>query len=318
MRRRELILGAALATLTQRWSAAQPKRMPVVGALSAYPLDRFPFTQGLREAAFVESRDVAIDWRIGDGEREELPAVAADLVRRKVDAIAAFGTDEARAARRASSTIPIIFESANPVADGLVPGLARPGGNLTGVSLIDAELMPKRLELLSELLPRARRFALLVSPDAADAPATIGSTEDAARAKGIELHVLTAATLDEITAAFRAAVELHAAGLITGFDRYFDAATRLVTPESAYRIPVITASSLVTESGGLISYGPDLAASRRQMGIYVGRILKGERPADLPVVQPDKFDLAINLKTAKALGLTVPQLLLAQADEVIE
>ena len=317
MRRRELILGLAGALAAPLPARAQQKRMPVVGALSAYPLDRFPFTQGLSAAGFVEGRDVALDWLLGDGEAKELPGMAAELVRRKVDVIAAFGTDEARAAQQASTTIPCVFESANPVADRLVRGLARPGGNLTGVSLIDAELMPKRLELLAELRPHGRRFALLVNPDAT-APAMIRSTEAAARAKGVELHVLTAATLDEITAAFRSATALHAAGLITGFDRYFDASTRLVIPESTYRVPVITASSLVTESGGLISYGPDVAASRRQMGNYVGRILKGERPADLPVVQPDKFVLAVNLNTAKALGLTVPQALLARADEVIE
>ena len=201
----------------------------------------------------------------------------------------------------------------------MVDGLARPGGNLTGFSLIDAELMPKRLELLSELLPQAKVFALLVNPEAANAEAVIRNTENAARARRVELHVLKASTLPDIDDAFATLRQLHVAALVVDEDPFFRSRQAyLVTLELRNAVPAIHGWSGFAWAGGLISYGPSFEVADRQMGIYAGRILKGEKPGDLPVQEPDRFELVVNLKTAKALGLTVPPLLLAQATEVIE
>jgi putative ABC transport system substrate-binding protein len=246
--------------------------------------------------------------------------MAADLVDRKVDLIAAFGPPLARAAKNATSTIPIVFEVGNDaVAAGLVASLARPGGNATGLSILFTQLTPKRLELLCELIPQARTIALLVNPNSPTAEPSIQGVQEAARAKGVQLSILNASTEGEIDAAFATFVNLQADGLIIAADPFFDTRReQLVVPAARYMIPTIYFAREATASGGLISYGSSLTAVYRQMGIYAGRILKGEKPADLPVEQPTKFELVINLKTAKALGLSVPPKLLFTADEVIE
>ena len=247
--------------------------------------------------------------------------MAADLVGRKVDVIvAAGGPAPARAAKSATSTIPIVFRTGEPVADGLVASLARPGGNLTGVSIISIELLPKRLELLSELVPQAGEFALLVNPtNAAGADRMIRDVQEAARFKRVQLHILKAGSENEIDAAFAALVQLRAGALLVGTDPFFDSQLdRLVALAARHAVPAIYPFREYTTAGGLISYGPSFPAAFHLLGIYAGKILKGAKPADLPVQQPTKFELVINLKTAKALGLTVPTILLSQADEVIE
>lgn len=335
MKRRDFITLLGGAGAYPLIAQAQQNKMPVVGALSSLsvPAPWGPyrreawsgFLKGLDDTGFFAATDIAFERRPSEAEQSAaavagLPAMAADLVRHKVDVIVAFGSAEARAAKSATATIPIVFESGDPIADGLVSSLARPDRNLTGVSLIDAELMPKRLQLLSELVPAVRVFALLVNPNSTSAATVTGKTRDAARAKGIELHILRASTLDELDTALEALGRIHAGGLIVDSDRFFytEGGNGVAKPASAYAIPAIYGWSEIIRSGGLMSYGPNLTAARRQMGNYTGRILKGEKPADLPVEQVTEFELVINLKTAKALGLTVPQSLLARADKVIQ
>jgi ABC-type uncharacterized transport system substrate-binding protein len=317
MRRRDFIAGLALAAAPL--AARAQKKVPVVGVLhTGVNLAGSGFQKGLSETGFIEGENLAIDYRVLVP-HEELPAVAADLVRRKVDVIAAFESDAARAAKRATATIPIVFESLDPVLEGLVASLARPGGNLTGVSLIDAELMPKRLQFLSELVPQAKVFALLVNPNAAAAAAVVNNAKAAARARGIELHVVKAGTYREVEAVFATLYALRIDALLIDTDPLLNQAGHWNLPALALRhgIPSIYGWSGMAWAGGLVSYGPSLDAARRQMGVYAGKILKGATPEDLPVVQPDKFELVINLKTAKALGLKIPPLLLAEATEVI-
>jgi putative ABC transport system substrate-binding protein len=326
MRRREFIVGGIAAAWPLAARAQRPA-MPVIGFLStesASPGPNTPFVvafrQGLSDTGFVERQNLTIEYRWADGRYERLPALAADLIGRKVEAIAAIGPPSARAAKNATSTIPIVFiTGSDPVADGLVVSLARPGGNVTGFSNLNAESMPKRLELLSELVPHARVFALLVNPNNANAERDIGGAQEAARAKGMQLHVLKAGTEDEINAAFATLAQLHAGALIVGADPvFFLRREQLVALASRYKVPAIDRWREFAASGGLISYGPSFTALNRQVGIYVGKILKGEKPADLPVLQPTKFELVINLRTAKLLDLTVPQSLQVAADEVIE
>jgi ABC-type uncharacterized transport system substrate-binding protein len=320
MRRRDLILGLGGVLALPEAARAQQKRMPVVAILADTGVVAYAsFLQGLREAGFVEGGNVAIDERYLHGQHDLMPAMAADLVRRKVAVIAAFSPAAAHAAKRATARIPIVFISWDPVLEGLVASLARPGGNLTGVSMIEAELTPKRLELLSELVPRAKLFGLLVNPDSPTASAVIGNGERAARTKGVELLVLKARTHGEIYAAFDALGRLHAGGLIVEFDVFFNSeGGTLAALTSVGGVPAVYGWSGIVQAGGLISYGASSAAAHRLMGIYTGKILKGAKPADLPVVQPDRFELIINLKAAGDLGLHVPQSLLALADRVIE
>jgi len=330
VRRRELMLllgGAAVAwPLAVR---AQQKAMPVVGVLNtgspgpsstSAPL-MAAFRQGLSEAGYVEGQNVAIEYRWAEGHYERLPALAADLVARKVDLIVTpGGTPTALAAKSATSTIPIVFRGgADPVAEGLVASLARPGGNLTGVSMLVDELTAKRLELLSELVPQARVIALLVNPTNAASERVIQDVQEAARAKGVQLPILKAGTESEIDAAFASLVQLQAGALLVAADPFLSGRRdQLVALASRHAVPAIYAWREFAASGGLISYGPSLTAAVRLVGTYAGKILKGDKPADLPVQQPTKFELVINLKTAQALGLAVPQALLARADEVME
>jgi putative ABC transport system substrate-binding protein len=285
------------------------------------------FREGLRAAGYVEGQNVAIEYRWGEGHYDRLPALAADLVGRKVDVIlTGGGTAPILAAKQATSAIPIVFSiAADPVGDRLVASLARPGGNVTGVSFIGLELMPKRLDLLTELLPGARVFGLLVNPNptidtlARRAKNAIAVGQEAARTKGVQLHVLKAGTQDEIEAAFLELAKLHADALVVADDALFYNQRNLFAVLAArYSLPAIYELGEYIIGGGLISYGTSLVGAYRLSAAYVARVLAGARPADLPVEQPTKFELVINLKTAKALGLTIPPTLLGRADEVIE
>jgi putative tryptophan/tyrosine transport system substrate-binding protein len=265
---------------------------------------------------FVDGQNMVWEYRWAEFHYDRLPALAADLVSSKVHVIVTFGgAPPARAAKNATSTIPIVFDNvADPVGAGLVAGLARPGGNLTGFSTISLEMQPKRLEFLCELVPQATVIALLENPDnVGRSEQYFGSMREAARAKGVQLPVLKARTKDEIDTAFASLRQLRAGGLIATPDPLLDSRFKqLVALESRYAVPVISELRAFAAAGGLISYGVDFIALNRQAGIYAGRILKGERPADLPVQQPTTFQLVVNLKTAKALGITVPPSILVQ------
>jgi len=327
MRRRDFIalLGGTAATWPlAAW--AQQKAMPVIGYLhfakpdfAGSPLQA-AFLQGLKDTGYFVGQNVAIEYRWAEGQYNRLQVMAADLVDRKVDVIAAFGPPLARAAKDATATIPIVFEVGNDAVEaGLVTSLARPGGNVTGFSVLFTQLTPKLLELISEIVPEVRIVGLLVNPNSPTAAPTIRDASEAARAKGVQLHILNASTESEIDAAFVALIGLRADVVIVGADPFLgNQRLQIITQAADRKIPAIYFSDAFTASGGLISYGASLANVYRRMGVYVGKILKGEKPANLPVEQPTKFDLSINLKTAKALGLTVPSSLLLRADEVIE
>jgi putative ABC transport system substrate-binding protein len=325
--RRELMLVLGGMMVAMRAPRAQQKAMPVIGLLSSTsPGASAPvvaaFRQGLSEAGYVEGQNLAIEHRWAEGHYDRLPALAADLVDRKVDVIATSGGDRsALVAKDATSTIPIVFTvGADPVELGLVASLARPGGNLTGVSGFAIELNPKRLELLSELVPQARAIALLLNPNSPNAGRMMRDVQEAVRAKGVELQILKASTESEIDAAFDSLDQLQAGALVLHAEPFFINSQReqLVALAARHAIPMISGSRAMTVSGGLISYGSSLTALYRQVGVYVGKILKGAKPADLPIQQPTTFELVVNLKTAKALGLTVPPSILARANEVIE
>ena len=325
MRRRDLIvlLGGAMAAGPLH---AQQKAMPVIGILAAASVDNAgaqrmlaAFREGLGEAGYVEGRNIAIEYRWAEAHFDRLPGLAADLVNRNVDLIVTEGGDPSViAAKQATSTIPVVFHtSRDPVASGLVASLARPGGNLTGVNV--HQLAAKRVELLSELVPQARAIAILVNPDDPSTNDDIRDAQEAARVKGVQLHIVKASSDGEIEPAFATLSQLRADALVVvGNPLFSRRMVQLAALASTHAIPAVYGGGAYVATGGLISYGSDLAAVYRLKGIYTAKILKGTKPADLPVEQPSKFELVINLKTAKALGLTVPQSLLARADEVIE
>jgi putative ABC transport system substrate-binding protein len=331
VKRRGFMATLGAAAIASPWppiarAQQQQKAMPVIGFLSARSLaESIPlvaaFRQGLSKTGYIEGQSVAIEYRWAEGHYDRLPAMAADLVGRKVDLIATSGgPPSAQAAKIATATIPITFAlGTDPVELGLVASLARPGGNLTGVSMLMTELNAKRLELLSELVPQARVIALLVNPNYPGAERIMREVQEAAGATGVQIANLKARTEDEIDAAFTTLVQRHVDALVVGNDSFFDSRKeQIVALARRHAVAAIYDWREFPDSGGLMSYGTSLTTVYRQLGISAGKILKGAKPADLPVQQPTKFELVINLKTAKALGLTVPQSLLAQADEVIE
>jgi putative tryptophan/tyrosine transport system substrate-binding protein len=330
MRRREFstLLGGA-ATASTVWPSllsAQQKVMPVIGFLNngvplLYSQYMVALRQALSDTGFVEGQNVAIEYRWAEDRYDRLPALAADVVSRKVDVIVASGgIHTVRAAKNATSTIPIVFESGgDPVEDGLVASLSRPGGNLTGITFLTTQLIPKRLELLRELVPQAGAIALLMNPNNANIEREMRDVQEAARPSGVGLLVLKAGSESEIAAAFAYLIQRQAGALVVEADAFFARQRdQLVALAARHAVPSIYWFPEFARAGGLISYGPSLTVVYRQIGIYVGRILKGAKPADLPVVQPTTFELVINLKTAKALGLTISPSILARADEVIE
>jgi putative ABC transport system substrate-binding protein len=312
------------------WSIAaraQQPTTPVIGILGSSSPERYAdrmrtFRLGLGESGFVEGRNVAIEYRWAEGRNDRLPGLAAELVRQQVTMIATLGsTASALAAKAATATIPIVFRiAADPVQVGLVASLARPGGNLTGVTTLGVEVGPKQLALLHELVPTAGVIALLINPTNPALAATQSKElPAAARSLGLQLHVLTASTDSDIDTVFATLAQLRANGLVIGADAFFNSRSeRMAELAARYAIPTIAPYREFTAAGGLMSYGGSITESSRQAGVFAGRILKGEKPADLPVMQSTRVDLIINLKTAKALNLTVPLTLQASADEVIE
>jgi putative ABC transport system substrate-binding protein len=327
IRRRDFLAGFAGAAAACPLAArAQQPKLPVIGFLSSESLETYrdyfdAFHHGLNESGFVEGRNVAIEYRWADGRNDRLPALAADLVRRQVSVIAANNTPATLAAKAATQSIPIVFlVGSNPVLIGLAASLNRPGGNLTGVSILNTEIIEKRLELMHELVPAAATIAFLVNPtNPVFAEAELKTLRAAARVLGVNLLVLNASTSTEMEAAFATLVQERAGGLVVSGDTIFIALRgELLALAARHRVPTIYVYRELSSIGGLMSYGPSLPGGYRQTGAYVARILKGEKAAELPVEQVTRIELVINLKTAKALGLDVPPALLIRADEVIE
>ena len=327
MKRRASLLLLGVATTAWPFSVgAQQRSMPVVGYLNAGAFGASTayvaaFRRGLGEMGYVEGHNVAVEYRWADDQYDRVPILAADLVARKVDVIATLGAlTTVDAARKATNTIPIVFGTgADPVARGLVSSMARPEGNLTGVSYLVADLGPKRLDLLVQAVPRARRIALLVNPKNPNSERGARDAQEAAKALGVELLVVKAASEGEIDQAFATMVKEGAGAVVIQADPLLhDRRAQLVALAARLAVPAIYTWRESAAEGGLMSYGPNLEDVYRQIGNYVGRILRGARPADLPVVQPTTLQLVVNMKTAKALGLAMPPAILAGADEVIE
>jgi putative tryptophan/tyrosine transport system substrate-binding protein len=328
MRRRYFIQGIAVFSAWPRAARAQQPSMPVVGVLSpewpnAVTADHLrAFREGLNDTGYVEGRNVIIEYRWAEGRYERLPALAAELVRLPVNVIVCFGSTLATiAAKTASATIPIVFYGGtDPVSMGLVASLSRPGGNVTGVTTLNIELMAKRLELLHELVPAATIIAALVNPtNTVVAETETRDLQAAARTLGLTLHVLHASSEQEIDTAFMTLVQLRAGALVIGNDAYFNSRSeQLAVLTLRYAMPAIYNFREFVLSGGLASFGATVADTYRPLGVYTGRILKGEKPGDLPVQQATKLQLVINMKTAKALGIAVPLPLSGRADELIE
>src|SRR5262245_54535762 len=318
------LLVAPLALLVAPLATHAQPAMPVIGFLSSQSQETFAdhvggFRRGLVETGYVEGQNVVIEYRWAEGQYDRLPALAADLVRRQVGVIVA-NYPSVQAAKAATATIPIVFTSAaDPVKVGLVASLNRPGGNVTGVHLIGLALETKRLELLHQLVSGAASIGVLVNPKYPDADLQLRELQEAAGMIKRQIHIVRASTEPEIDTAFATVAQQGVGALLVASDPFFASRrAQLVALASRYRLPTIYNQREFAENGGLVSYGTDFADGYRQAGIYVGKILKGTKPADLPVVQPTKFELVLNLKTAKALGLEVPPMLLATANEVIE
>jgi putative tryptophan/tyrosine transport system substrate-binding protein len=327
MKRREFITALGGAALAWPLAArAQQKGMPVIGFLGSTPPGAYApfvaaFRQGLSEGGYIDGRNVAIEYRWAEGHYDRLPELAADLVRQRVAVILATGsTAPALAAKAATAEIPIVFESGgNPVAAGLVASLNRPGGNVTGVTVIFSALVPKRLDLLHQLVPKAAVLGALVNPNYPEADLQRRELQEAAKTLGRPIEVQDANTPTEIEAAFAVLVERKTDALLIANDPTFlIRRNQIIALAARHSVPTIYGLRQYADEGGLVSYGPSLTEALRQGGIYVSRILNGAKPADLPVMQPTAFELVINLKTAKALGLTIPPSLLATADVVIE
>ena len=328
MRRREFIkvIAGSAAAWPLEASAQQPA-IPVVGYLGSETPEKFgirlsAFQQGLSAMGFDDGRNVKIEYRWADGQIDRFATLAADLVRQKVSVIATPGSGVAAlAAKAATTTIPVVFETGlDPIAAGLVKSLNRPEGNITGITSLNVAVAPKGLELLHELVPQANSFAVIVNPaNPVNTDTNLKNLEAPARARGLQLHVLNASTEREFDAAFARVVQLHAGGLVVAPDIIFNSrAQQLAALTLKHAVPAVHTVREFAVAGGLMSYGGDIRETHRQAGIYTGRILKGEKPADLPVQQVTKVEFVINLKTAKALGLTVPNTLIGRADEVIE
>jgi putative ABC transport system substrate-binding protein len=326
MKRRNFImlLGGAAAVAWPLAARAQQTALPVIGFLSGRTPeesadDGAAFRQGLNEMGYIVGRNVAIEYRWAEGQYDRLPALAADLIAHKVTVLSVFGPPTALAAKAATVTIPIVFSvGVDPVDIGLVASLNRPGGNLTGVTLLTASLGAKRVGLLRELIPKADLMAVLVNTTS-EGMTQAKDVQDAARKAGLRAIVLNAATDADIDAAFATLSRQRIGGLMVGGDQFLDTRRdRIVALAARHSMPTIYHRRDFVAGGGLLSYGTSIADVYRQVGVYTGRILRGEKPADLPVLQPTKFELVINLRTARALGLTIPPGILAIADEVIE
>ena len=328
MKRRDFItlLGGAAALGGWPLAARAQQPLPVIGFLDSgspegMTVNLDGFHRGLSETGFTEGKNVAVEYRWARGHYDQLPALAAELVRRPVAVIAATRSSApAIAAKAATATIPIVFQTgSDPIKDGLVASLNRPGGNVTGATRLTVELMQKRLGLISELVPKATAIGLLVNPNSLQAAAQVQEMQEGTRGRNMALHVANASNDRELDAAFAAIAQSGAAVLIEGNDSVFiDQRKHIVALTISNKIPTMFFERDSVVDGGLMSYSANFADSFRQVGVYVGRILKGEKPADLPVLQPTKFELVVNLKTAKTLGLTIPPGVLAIADEVIE
>jgi putative ABC transport system substrate-binding protein len=326
MKRRDFIAGLGSAAAWPVMGQAQQPAVPVVGFLSPQSDDddyknyTVPFLQGLKEAGYVEGQNVMVEYRWAENQFDRLPVLAADLVHRRVAVIVAAGTPAALAAKAATTIIPIVFSTGvDPVALGLAASLNRPGANLTGITILTSELEPKRLQLLRELIPNAAVFGVLADPAVADIQSTIANLQAAARRLGLQLIVVNARTDGDLEMAF-VTLSQHRVGAVlvsasTFFNRHPD---QLAALAARHALPAIFPRDDFALAGALMSYGSSLGYGFRQVGLYTGRILKGEKPADLPVQQATKLELVINLKTAKSLGLTIPETLLATADEVIQ
>jgi putative tryptophan/tyrosine transport system substrate-binding protein len=325
MRRRNFI-ALGVAGMWPAGALGQQEARPVIGFLSGTSPDAIAhgvagFHQGLREGGYVEARNLAVEYRWAYGRYDLLPNLAADLVRREVIAVAAFGPPAALAMKAATSTIPFVFTTGGDVIkSGLVASLNRPGGNATGVNLFTQAAAPKRLELINELTPGSANIGFLLNPQNPATNLTTVAVQQAAQAIGREIQIVGASSESEIEAAFAALAQHRVGALIVNADPFFDEKQRgqIVALAARHRIPAIYGQSAFVRDGGLISYGTSIADAYRQVGVYVTRILKGERAGDLPVVQPTQFELVINVKSARVLGLEIPPTLLARADEVIE
>jgi putative tryptophan/tyrosine transport system substrate-binding protein len=324
MRRRDFIAGLGGTVAWPLAGRAQQQSMPVVGVLNAtssvgYARELAAFRQGLNEGGYVDGRNVAIEYRSADGQYEQLPALAADLVRRRVTVIAALAAPSALAAKAATTTIPIVFEvGVDPAEMGLITSLSRPGGNITGVANLNVEVGPKKLELLHELVPTANIIGLLVNPTNPNNEIRSKDMQAAANTLGVEVNVLRASTERDIDEVFASLVQARVGALVINPDPFFTSRMeQLIALTVRYAMPTMSNREFAA-AGGLMGYGVSITVAYRLAGVYTGRVLAGAKPADLPVQQSTRVELVINLKTAKTLGITFPTALLVRADEVIE